>query len=126
MGGPGLKSEDTILKETMNKLRFVAIAVIALFAIIVVLHNDCCLKSGVKTMNNSKDDHITRTVINKLASRGFGQSQLTVQTSKGLVTVSGRLQYAHQQSAARKAIAGMTGIRRVANQVTVKPTARRT
>ena len=78
-------------------------------------------------MHNSKDDHITRHVINKLASRGFGQS-----TFNGI----------HQQwagdcyrevfntrirrQAAMKAIAGMTGIRRVVNQMTVKPAAKRT
>ena len=77
-------------------------------------------------MNNSKDDHITRNVINKLASRGFGQSHLTVCTSNGLVTVTGCVQYAHQKIGAMKAIAGMAGIRRVVSQVTVKPAARRT
>ncbi len=77
-------------------------------------------------MNNSQDDRITRNVINKLASRGFGQSHLTVQTSNGRVTVSGSVPYAHQQTAAMKVIAGMAGIRRVVNQVTVKPAARRT
>ncbi len=77
-------------------------------------------------MNNSQDDRITRNAINKLASRGFGQSHLTVQTSNGLVTVSGSVPYAHQQTAAIKAITGMAGIRRVVNQVTVKPAARRT
>jgi osmotically-inducible protein OsmY len=76
-------------------------------------------------MKSSNDDRITRTVINKLASRGLGQSHLTVQTSNGLVTVSGSVQYAHQQAAAMKAIAGMTGIRRVVNQVAVKPAAKR-
>jgi osmotically-inducible protein OsmY len=77
-------------------------------------------------VKNSKDDHITRNVINKLASRGFGQSHLTVCTSNGLVTVMGNVQYAHQKTGAMKAIAGMTGVRRVVNQVTVKPVARRT
>jgi osmotically-inducible protein OsmY len=77
-------------------------------------------------MQNFKDNHITRNVMNKLASRGFGQSHLTVQTSNGLVTVTGSVQYAHQKQAAMKAIAGMTGIRRVVNQMTVKPATKRT
>lgn len=77
-------------------------------------------------MHNSKDEHITRSVINKLASRGFGQAHLKVCTSNGLVTVMGSVQYAHQKTGAMKAIAGMTGIRRVVNQVTVKSVARRT
>lgn len=77
-------------------------------------------------MYNSKDDHISRSVINKLASRGFGQSHLTVFTSNGLVTVMGSVQYAHQKTGAMKAIAGMTGIRRVVNKLTVKPAAKRT
>jgi osmotically-inducible protein OsmY len=77
-------------------------------------------------MNHSKDYQITRSVINKLASRGFGEAHLTVCTSNGLVTVTGRVQYAHQKQAAIKAIAGMAGIRRVVNQVAVKPATKRT
>ena len=77
-------------------------------------------------MHNAKDDHITRHVNNKLASRGFGSQRLTVQTSNGLVTISGGVQFAHQKKAALKAITGITGIRRIIHQMTVKPAVKRT
>ncbi|MEX2308996.1 MAG: BON domain-containing protein [Pirellulales bacterium] len=77
-------------------------------------------------MHNAKDDHITRHVNNKLASRGFGSQHLTVQTSNGLVTLSGAVQFAHQKKAALKSIAGMAGIRRVIDQLTVRPAVKRT
>jgi osmotically-inducible protein OsmY len=78
-------------------------------------------------MHDGKDDHITKSVHNKLAMRGFGsQSRLTVQTSNGLVTLSGTVQYAHQKSAALKAITGLAGVRRVIDQLIVKPAAKRT
>jgi osmotically-inducible protein OsmY len=76
-------------------------------------------------MHNAKDDHVTRHVTNKLASRGFGSQHLTVKTSNGLVTLSGGVQFAHQKKAALKAITGIAGIRRVIDQMTVKPAVKR-
>ena len=76
-------------------------------------------------MHNAKDDHITRLVNNKLSSRGFASQHLKVQTSNGMVTLSGGVQFAHQRKAALKAIAGLTGVRRVVDQMTVKPTVKR-
>ena len=77
-------------------------------------------------MYNAKDDHITRNINNKLASRGFGSQHLTVQTSNGLVTLSGSVQFAHQKKAALRAITGIAGVRRVIDQMTVKPAVKRT
>ena len=77
-------------------------------------------------MNNAKDDHVTRNTNNKLASRGFGSQHLTVTTINGMVTLSGKVQFAHQKKAALKAIAGLTGVRRVIDQMTVKPAVKRT
>ena len=78
-------------------------------------------------MHDPKDDRITQTVTNKLASRGFASpSRLTVQTANGQVTLSGMVQYAHQKSAAVSAISGMAGIRRVIDQMTVKPAVKHT
>jgi len=77
-------------------------------------------------MHSAKDDHITRHVNNKLASRGFGSQHLTIQASNGLVTISGGVQFAHQKKAALKAISGIAGIRRVIDQMTVKPAVKRT
>lgn len=77
-------------------------------------------------MHDAKDGRITQTVTNKLASRGFSSPcRLTVQTSSGQVTLSGTVQHAHQKSAAASAISGMAGVRRVVNQITVKPAAKR-
>jgi osmotically-inducible protein OsmY len=77
-------------------------------------------------MHNAKDDHVTRHVNNKLASRGFGSQHLTVTTSNGMVTVTGKVQFAHQKKAALKAISGLTGVRRVIDQMTVQPAVKRT
>ncbi len=77
-------------------------------------------------MNNAQDGRIARSIKNKLASRGFDSQHLTISTSNGQVTLSGSVQFAHQQKAALKAIAGLTGGRRVVSQMTIKPAARRT
>lgn len=77
-------------------------------------------------MYNTKDTHVTRNISNKLASRGFGSQHLTVTTSNGLVTLSGNVQFAHQKKAAIRVIAGLTGVRRVIDQMTVKPAVKRT
>jgi osmotically-inducible protein OsmY len=77
-------------------------------------------------MHNAKDGHITRHVTNKLASRGFGSQHLTVHTIDGLVTLSGSVQFAQQKRAALRVISGISGIRRVIDQMTVKPAVKRT
>lgn len=77
---------------------------------------------GKNIMQNSKDDRVIQQVKNKLTSRGFGSgSHLTVQSSKGMITLSGSVQYAHQKKAAVSAITGMAGVNRVIDQMTVKP-----
>ena len=78
-------------------------------------------------MHNATDGRITQQVTNKLASRGFSSPcRLTVHTANGQVTLTGIVQYAHQKSAAVSAISGMTGVRRVIDQMTVKPAVKRT
>ena len=77
-------------------------------------------------MHDPKDERITLAVTNKLASRGFSSPcRVTVQTSNGQVTLSGSVPYAHQKGAAASAVSGMGGVRRVVNQITVKPAAKR-
>jgi osmotically-inducible protein OsmY len=72
-------------------------------------------------MHDANDDRITTTVTNKLATRGFSSPcRVTVQTSNGQVTLLGTVQHAHQIGAATAAVSGMSGVRRVINQVTVK------
>jgi osmotically-inducible protein OsmY len=78
-------------------------------------------------MHDPKDDRITQQVNNKLAARGFcSPCRLSAQTSNGQVTLSGIVQYAHQKSAAVSAISGMVGVRRVIDQITLKPAVKRT
>jgi osmotically-inducible protein OsmY len=78
------------------------------------------------TMHDPIDDRITQQVNNKLAARGFcSRCRLTVKTANGQVTLSGIVQYAHQRSAAVSAISGMAGVRRVIDQMTVKPAVKR-
>ena len=77
-------------------------------------------------MYNAKDGHLTRNITNKLASRGFGSQRLTVTTSNGLVTLFGNVQFAHQKKAAVRAISGLAGVRRIVDQMTVKPAVKRT
>ncbi len=77
-------------------------------------------------MFDANNDRITKTVTNKLATRGFSSPcRVAVQTSNGQVTLSGTVQYAHQIGAAAAAVGGMTGVRRVINQITVKPRVKR-
>ena len=77
-------------------------------------------------MHDPNNDRITKTVTNKLATRGFSSPcRVTVQTSNGQVTLSGTVQHGHQIGAATAAVSGMTGVRRVINQITVKPAVKR-
>lgn len=77
-------------------------------------------------MYNVADDQITKTVTNKLATRGLtSPCRVTVQTSHGQVTLSGTVQHAHQIGAATAAVSGMSGVRRVINQIIIKPPLKR-
>ena len=79
-----------------------------------------------KTMHDPKDDRITQQSTTNSHRAGFASPcRLAVQTANGQVTLSGIVQYAHQKGAAVSAISGMTGVRRVIDQMTVKPAANR-
>jgi osmotically-inducible protein OsmY len=76
-------------------------------------------------MENVSDGRITNTISNKLASRGLSAPcRLSVQTSRGQVTLSGTVEHAHQITLAMGAASGMTGVRHVISHITVKPQAR--
>jgi osmotically-inducible protein OsmY len=67
------------------------------------------------------DQAITQQVNNKLANRGLrSPCKVAVQTNKGDVTLSGSVQFGHQKGAAVSAAGGVTGVRRVIDQLTVK------
>jgi osmotically-inducible protein OsmY len=72
-------------------------------------------------MTYVSDGRISEMITNKLLARGLSSCRLTVQTSNGQVTLSGNVEHAHQVRSATAAARGMTGVRRVVNQVIVKP-----
>jgi osmotically-inducible protein OsmY len=72
------------------------------------------------------DRLLTQQVTQKLANRGIrSPCHVAVQTRKGDVTLSGSVQYAHQKGAATQVVGGITGVRRVVDQLTVKAVAKR-
>lgn len=77
-------------------------------------------------MPQNEDNKIVMQVTNKLAGRGVtNPCKVTVASSKGLVTLSGTVQHIHQRKAAEQAATGITGVKRVNNQLTVKVEKRR-
>lgn len=76
-------------------------------------------------MRGSQDQVITQHVTNKLAKGGISSPcRVAVQTKNGDVTLSGTVQYLHQKGSAVKAASGIAGVRRVHDQMTVKPRAK--
>ncbi len=72
------------------------------------------------------DTTITQQVTQKLSSRGIrSPCTVRVQTSNGDVTLSGNVQFGHQKSAAAQVVAGVAGVRRVIDNLIVKPAAKR-
>jgi osmotically-inducible protein OsmY len=68
----------------------------------------------------SPDQTLTKQVSLKLANRGItSPCSVTVQTKNGEVILSGSVQYAHQKAAAVRAAAGIYGVRRVTDNMTV-------
>jgi len=66
------------------------------------------------------DTTINNQVSLKLANRGIrAPCKVTVQTKNGEVTLSGTVQYSHQKSGAVRVAEGVTGVRRVVDQMTV-------
>jgi osmotically-inducible protein OsmY len=66
------------------------------------------------------DQTITNQVLLKLANRGIRTPcNVTVQTRKGEVTLTGTVQFSHQKVAAQQAATGVTGVRRVIDNTTI-------
>jgi len=71
------------------------------------------------------DRTITQQASHKLANRGFrSPCHVEVQTKNGDVTLSGTVQFSYQKRAATQVVSGIMGVRRVADQMTVKPVAK--
>jgi osmotically-inducible protein OsmY len=72
------------------------------------------------------DPKITQQINQKLGSRGLRPPcHVTVQTADGVVTLSGTVQYAHQKGSAVQVATPIKGVRRVVDQLIVKPYVKR-
>ena len=71
------------------------------------------------------DRTINQQVAQKIANRGINSpSQVSVQTHRGEVTLSGMVQHAHQKNAAVQAASSVMGVKRVIDNTMVKPVVR--
>jgi osmotically-inducible protein OsmY len=68
-----------------------------------------------------QDRTITRQVQGRIAGRGLNSPcRISVETTKGEVTLSGSVQHVHQKTAAVQAAQGIAGVRRVLDRLIVK------
>jgi osmotically-inducible protein OsmY len=71
-------------------------------------------------MSRGPDQKIISEVQLKLAKRGLrSPSSVTVSSKNGEVVLTGSVQYAHQKSAAVQTATGVTGVKRVIDQMTI-------
>ena len=74
--------------------------------------------------NQASDNVLLKTVNQRLQRAGGGsQSRITASVSQGSVTLTGNLQYDAQRSPLVKSVARIAGVRRVIDQLKVKPKA---
>ncbi|MEX0611674.1 MAG: BON domain-containing protein [Pirellulales bacterium] len=72
------------------------------------------------------DRVITQQVHQKLSNRGVrSPCHVSVQVKRGEVTLSGSVQFAHQKGAAVQVTSTVAGVRRVVDQMIVKPHVKR-
>ena len=68
------------------------------------------------------DKTINHKVTQELSARGMrAPCSIAVQTNKGVVTLSGNIEYEHQRNAAMQAVRHLDGVSRVVDQLHVKP-----
>ncbi|MEX2173242.1 MAG: BON domain-containing protein [Pirellulaceae bacterium] len=80
-----------------------------------------------RKMSGATDKAITVQVNQRLANRGVrSPCRVAVATKGGDVTLSGSVQFAHQKAASSQAASSISGVRRVINNLSVKPIAKRT
>ncbi len=74
--------------------------------------------------NQAADNVLLKTVNQRLQRGGGGsQSRISATVSQGSVTLTGNLQYDAQRSPLLKSVARIAGVRRVIDQLRVKPKA---
>lgn len=77
-------------------------------------------------LNSNADIKLTQTVNSKMAMRGIrSPCQVSVACNNGDVTLTGTVVQAHQKQAAERVAQGVTGVRRVINQLVIKAPDRR-
>ena len=68
------------------------------------------------------DKTIDQKVAHELSARGMrAPCSIAVQTAKGVVTLSGNIEYEHQRNTAMQAARHLDGVTRVVDQMHVKP-----
>jgi len=68
------------------------------------------------------DRTLNQKVTQELSARGMrAPCSIAVQTAKGVVTLSGNIEYEHQRNAAVQATRHLDGVSRVVDQLHVKP-----
>jgi hypothetical protein len=68
------------------------------------------------------DKTINHKATQELSARGMrAPCSIGVQTTKGVVTLSGNIEYEHQRNAAMQAVRHLDGVNRVVDQLHVKP-----
>jgi len=73
-------------------------------------------------MTRKDDERLQRRVEQRLASRGLrAPCRIQVSVNKGVVTLTGQVQYDYQKRAAVKAIQTLDGIQSVIEQLQVAP-----
>ena len=71
------------------------------------------------------DKTITRQVQAKLAGRGLrSPCRILVETLKGVVTLTGSVQYVPQKAAAVQAANSISGVRQIVDRLTIKAVAK--
>jgi osmotically-inducible protein OsmY len=74
----------------------------------------------------TSDPKIAQNITQRLSSCGIrAPSRVTITSSGGQVTLSGTIQYEHQRQQAMKAVQGVSGVRRVVDNLRTAPAAKR-
>lgn len=77
--------------------------------------------------NKNADSKLVQSVTSKLSMRGFRPpSNVQVACANGQVTLTGTVPLAHLKLSAAQVAQGVTGVKRVVNQITVKAPERKT
>lgn len=73
------------------------------------------------SLNGNVDIKLTQQINTKLAMRGIrSPCHVAVACRGGEVTLTGTVDQAHQKNAAMRVAQGITGVKRVINQITIK------